>query len=136
MSLGASGPQSQRLVGGASFLWCLLGGVCEALGSLQAPWASEGTFWGITWGRKMGTPPLGGNRVIIEKAGDSGRLEVDVGVALVWVQAWRSQEPGVCPRRPFRQVPGPIFQSVGKYCKNNLRGGKGPSGLQLGGAQR
>lgn len=34
----------------------------------------------------MGTPPPSGNRVIIEKAGDSGRQEEDVGVALAQVQ--------------------------------------------------
>lgn len=59
-----------------------------------------------------------------------------MGVALAWVQAWRSQESGECPRGPFLRVPGPIFQSIGKYCKNNLRGGKGPGGLWQGGAQR
>lgn len=53
----------------------------------------------------MGTPPPSGNRVIIEKAGDSGRQE-DVGVALAQAQAWRSQESGECPRGPFLKGPG------------------------------
>lgn len=51
-----------------------------------------------------------------------------MGVALVWAQAWRSQESGDCPRDSFLRVPGPIFQSIGKYCKNNLRGGKAQVG--------
>lgn len=79
MSLGASGPQSQCLTGGASFLWCLLPAECEALGCSQVPWASETTFWGGTWVRKMGISSLLGNWVIIEKAGDSGRQEEDGG---------------------------------------------------------
>lgn len=75
------------------------------MGWSQVSWVSETAFRSGTWGRKMGTPPPSGNRVIIEKAGDSGRQE-DVGVALAQAQAWRSQESGECPRGPFLKGPG------------------------------
>lgn len=51
-----------------------------------------------------------------------------MGCPLLGSRAGRVSNQGECPRGPFLRVPRPIFQSIRKYCKNNLHKGKAPVG--------
>lgn len=77
--------------------------------SSSAPWASDIIFW------SGGGGSTGGSLEVLGRE--------DTGRPWPGPQAWRSQQLGV-PEAPSLGDLGPIFQSVEKYCKKNLRAGR------------
>lgn len=86
--------------------------------SSRAPWASDIIFWGAGGGRRRGGVLW---RVWGLQEGRRARGGLGLGHRPGGVS-----HQGRVLGTPSLGAPGPIFQSVEKYCEKNLQGGAGP----------